>query len=500
MTLRLARRLTLTLGLLLLGYGGFVAVMVAQHDQEQAAERLQRHSHGLARHIAGHWPVLRSTDPDDRQAREALLTMLMTVNPAIRVYLLDADGRVAHYIGEPGMVQTPQVALEPIERFLRGASLPLRGTDPFGGPARLFSVAPLPESGSAGRAPGYLYLLLEGPQVEALAAPGGPSWRSLGWALGTALLLTLALGALVVMRLTVPLQQLARRMQRFELPPPAAGALPAPQAAVRAKAREDELGALATAFDQLSARLGEQLHQREQQMAAHRELMANVAHDLRTPLTALHGHLEALRTPALTVAEPALPARLVSAALAQSDKVRRLTQQLFELATLQSISELPQHEPFRLDELVSDTVQKFDPGLPRPALTLRMACHGPVLLEGDLHLVERALSNLIDNALRHASSTEPVCVRLECVDGEARVTVIDSGPGLPAELLRRLAAGEPVREPPLRRPGGGLGGLGLAIAQRVAQLHGGRLHADAAPGQGTRLALALPLMAPASSR
>jgi signal transduction histidine kinase len=500
MTRGLARRLTLTLGLLLLGYGALVAVLVAQHDQEQAAERLQRHSHGLARHIAGHWPVLRSTDADDRQAREALLTMLMTVNPAIRVYLLDADGRVAHYIGEPGMVQTPRVALAPIEQFLRGAALPLRGTDPFGGPARLFSVAPLPDAGAVGRSPGYLYLLLEGPQAQALVAPGAPSWRSLGWALAAALLLTLALGALVVTRLTVPLQRLARRIQHFELPPPAAAVATVPAIPARAQAAGDELAALAAAFDQLSGRLGEQLHQREHQMAAHRELMANVAHDLRTPLTALHGHLEALRTPALAGAEHALPARLVAAALAQSDKVRRLTQQLFELATLQSIDAPPQHEPFRLDELVSDTVQKFDPGLPRPALTLLLACQGPVLLEGDLHLVERALSNLIDNAMRHAATAEPVRVRLECVDGEARVTVVDNGPGLPPELLRRLAAGEPVREPPLRRPGGGIGGLGLAIAQRVAELHGGRLLAAAAPGQGTRLELSLPLITPALQR
>jgi signal transduction histidine kinase len=73
------------------------------------------------------------------------------------------------------------------------------------------------------------------------------------------------------------------------------------------------------------------------------------------------------------------------------------------------------------------------------------------------------------------------------------VWVEDRGPGLPTALHARLAAGQAVRDPPPRRAGGGLGGLGLAIAQRVAQLHGGSLQPLPAPQGGTRLCLALPL-------
>ncbi|MBC7941503.1 MAG: sensor histidine kinase, partial [Chitinophagaceae bacterium] len=166
-------RLSLALALLLLAYGVFVALLGRQVAAEQAQESLQRLSHGLARHIVGHWPEITSTDRDEaeRSARGALLAMLMTVNPGVQVYLLDADGRVQHYIGEPGMVRQHQVDLTAIRAFLAGAALPLRGTDPLGtGVPRIFSAAMFPVRAGDARPPGYLYVMLDGPAREAVAA------------------------------------------------------------------------------------------------------------------------------------------------------------------------------------------------------------------------------------------------------------------------------------------------------------------------------------------
>lgn len=106
-------RLSLALALLLLAYGAFVALLGRQVAAEQEQESLQRLSHGLAKHIVGHWPEIASPNRDEaeRTARGALLSMLMAVNPGVQVYLLDADGRVQHYIGEPGMVRQEQMDL-----------------------------------------------------------------------------------------------------------------------------------------------------------------------------------------------------------------------------------------------------------------------------------------------------------------------------------------------------------------------------------------------------
>jgi len=110
--LSFTRRLTIALALLLLGFGALVGLLGRHVAAEHEQEALQRLSHGLARHIVEHWPEIILADPvqADLAARKALLSMLMAVNPGIQVYLLDADGRVRAYIGEPGMVRTEQVA------------------------------------------------------------------------------------------------------------------------------------------------------------------------------------------------------------------------------------------------------------------------------------------------------------------------------------------------------------------------------------------------------
>ena len=486
--LSFATRLTLMLAALLLAYAGLIAVLGRSVAAEHEQESLQRLSHGLAQHIVGHWPEITAADPSqaDAAARNALLQMLMVVNPGIQAYVLDADGRVAAYIGEPGMVRRPRIDLQPVRAFLAGAALPLRGDDPMGGATpRIFSAAMFPPRPGQAKPPGYLYIVLDGGAREQVA--GDVSLRRvwLGAALvaGVGALLTLLLGAVALHRLTRPLHRLAGRMRGYSLGPG-----PTTSAEAPAAAGGDEVQAIATAYAGMTARIEQQAARELQQASAHREMMASVAHDLRTPLTALHGHLEALAGGAGPQHK-----RLLSAALSQSDKVRRLSQQLFELAALQSTDQVLHRERFSLDELVTDAVQKFELGQQPPPVTLAGTPPGRLELDGDLQLIERALSNLIDNALRHAPGGAPVRVSLQRNGASAQILVEDAGPGLPPELHARLGQQASLRDPPIKRSGGGIGGLGLAIAQRVALLHGGSLLPLPAPLGGTRLCLALPL-------
>lgn len=437
-----AHRLTLTLVLLLLGFGALMAAAGLRLSAEREAEALQRLNANLARHIVGHWPMIQSqrVDAHDLGAIQRLIEMLSAVNPGIQVYTLGADGAVQHYLGEPGMVRTPRVDLQPVRAFLAGEALPLRGTDPMGMPdARLFSAAMFPPEASGLQPPGYLYIVLDGParrQASAHADNQGLLALAAAW-LGGAALLTFAIGAWVLRRQTLAEQERLR------------------------------------------------LEQAQALSSEHREHMAQLAHDLRTPLTALHGQLEALSAQARPN-EPGAPERPgLARALAQSERVRLLTQQLFELAMLEALEQVPLRERFALDELVSDTVRKFG-----TAAQLEGPPPARLPLDGDWQLIERALSNLIDNALRHAGS---VRVSLRSEGHLARVLVKDDGPGLPHDVVERLSSGRSLRRPPLARPGGGIGGLGLAIAQRVAQLHGGQLVPMVSEGTGAGLVLWLPL-------
>lgn len=485
-------RLTIALALLLLGFGALVGLLGRHVAVEHEQEALQRLSHGLARHIVEHWPEIILADPDqaDLAARKALLSMLMVVNPGIQVYLLDADGRVRAYIGEPGMVRTEQVDLAAVRDFLAGAALPLRGTDPMGsGIPRIFSAAMFPPRAGDPRPPGYLYVVLDGQARDLVAGQLSLRrvWQGAGLAAAVGLLATLLLGVVAFRRMTLPLHRLADRMRDYSV-----GADPA--AATRRTlpaSNDDEVQAIGAAFHEMTQRLEAQALREQRQGSAHREMMASVAHDLRTPLTALHGHLEALAGNAAGSSER--HERVLAAALAQSDKVRRLSQQLFELAALQSTDQVLHRERFRLDELVTDAVQKFELTDGAPPVTLGGASPGSLELDGDLHLIERAVTNLIDNAMRHAPGAEPVRVSLQRDGAQVRILIEDTGPGLPADLVHRLEHGESLRDPPPRRSGGGIGGLGLAIAQRVAVLHGGSLRLLPSPQGGTRLCLALPL-------
>ena len=117
--------------LLLLGYGAFVALAFRHEAARREAESLQRLSLDLASHIVEHWPQIADTDPAaaERAARQSVLGKLMAVNPGVQVYLLDADGRVADYLGEPDMVREPRVDLAPVRRFhpAGGRVLDVRG-------------------------------------------------------------------------------------------------------------------------------------------------------------------------------------------------------------------------------------------------------------------------------------------------------------------------------------------------------------------------------------
>jgi signal transduction histidine kinase len=522
--LRFSTRLGLMLAGLLLLFAAVVAVLGRQLYSENEQEASQRLSRGLAQHIVDHWPQMAASgaglgeqveEQTNSAQRQAVLNMLMVVNPGVQVYVLNSQGTVAHYIGEPGMVRQAQVAMAPVHAFLAGADLPLRGTDPMAAPGqgvlRIFSAAMFAPRAGQTQAPGYLYVVLDGRARDLVAGQVSPwrGWRTAAWVAALGLLATWAVGAFALRRLGLPLQRVAAAMRDYSLrhsadhvTVKASAAHTEPNALTTAPLLGDEVQAIEHAFAGLTDRIDTQAAREREHAAAHREMMAGVAHDLRTPLTALHGHLEAMSqtTAPASTAAPASHERLLAAALSQSNKLRRLTQQLFELAALNASDDVLHRERFSLDELVTDAVQKFDLARPvhlAPRITLWGDAPGRLELDGDLQLIERALTNLIDNAMRHAPGSEPVRVSLRREGERAVIWVEDTGPGLPGDVVQRLQSGQSVRQPPPRRAttatNGGIGGLGLAIAQRVAVLHGGSLSPLPAPGGGTRLCLALPI-------
>ncbi|MVW79076.1 sensor histidine kinase [Bordetella sp. 02P26C-1] len=482
--LTLTQRLSVVFALLLLACCGATAwLYVAANDQYQQ-EVVQQLSSDLARHIADSRALMDAEGWKPESVR-TLFAQLMAVNPSVEVYLLGSDGHIEAEAAPPGRIKQSKVDLEPVRRFLDGDPLPILGVDPRHSTLRkVFSAAPIRVDGQ-GR--GYVYVVLQGEAHDALAAKlsGSAVLRTTLLSILLVGLLGLAAGLVAFALITRPLRALTHTVRNFDGDGAAAAAL---YRAGDTEGRADEIAVLRRAFAQMGQRIAEQWRELTRQDQQRRDLVANISHDLRTPLTSLHGYLETLRfkDDALRRDERR---RYLDIALGQSRKVSRLAQELFELARLESGLVQPDLETFALQELVQDVIQKFE--LAAEARRQRLITEFPRDLQpvrADLGMIERVLTNLLDNAIRHSPPGTCIQVRLGSAGQAVEVRVSDNGPGIPTALreglfTRASALGQQHRES---------GGLGLVIVQRILQLHRSEIRLLDEPGQGAVFWFALP--------
>ena len=243
----------------------------------------------------------------------------------------------------------------------------------------------------------------------------------------------------------------------------------------------DEVGQLAVAFNRMSGELADLERLR-------RDLVANVSHELKTPISALRAHLENL----LDGVERPDPETL-QVMLAQSERLGRLVDQLLELARLES-GEVPLRlERVPLRSLVSQVLSEIAVGRPEQAVTVEE--HVPddlPLVQADPERVHQVLFNLLDNAMRFTPRGGRVRVTASRHDGAVEVSVADTGPGISPEHLPRLFERFYRIDTARSRNEGGTG-IGLAIARWVVEAHGGRIWAESEPGKGAVFTFELPL-------
>ena len=473
--LTLSARLSLVFCALLLASSAAAAWLTIRANRLLEQELVQRLSSDVAEHIGDSAEFMDENGlrPD---AVTILFDQLMAVNPSVEVYLLDSTGTIVGHAAPAGHVLRERVAVEPIERLLAGAPLPILGDDPRSANGRkVFDAARLE---LAGRSWGYIYVILLGETRDVLAADVAATKvreNTLG-AMAVIALLTALAGLVAFRQITRPLRGLARAMHELDVDRVASAEVPV---LADAHGERDEIAILRGAFRRMAQRIGEQWRTLRRQDQERRELIANVSHDLRTPLTSLHGFLETLAHKRdLSDAERE---RYLTTALAQSGKVTRLAHELFELARLEHDASSLEQEPFSLGDLVNDLVQEL--GLLAGAKRQRLATEVPPNLPnvvGSLPLIDRALTNLIDNAIRHSPAGGEIAIALRAVEGGVEVAVRDDGPGIPAEVLEALVTPSALGG---RRAGTG---LGLQIVRRILELHGSRIEIDRTES-GTRV-------------
>jgi signal transduction histidine kinase len=477
---RLALALIVLLGLL----GVLVAVLVQHFATRYQQEVSQTMNRDLAMYIAEEHRLFRGENLNSR-AVEKLFHEVMVVNPAVEVYLLDASGKILAFSAPPEKVRRTSVSLSPVSRFLGGARPPLYGDDPRDPSGqKVFSVAPV---GPAATPHGYVYVILGGETFQGIAAMAAGSYVArTGFAiLGIIVIAGIGIGLMLFRGLTRRLRNLTHDVEHFRelgarqrIPPPAV-------------AVNDEITRLHQTCAEMSARLDAQMQSLEATDRMRRELVANVSHDLRTPLAAMRGYLETLqiKDAELTLAEKQ---RYLAIAVSHTERLARLIAELFELARLDAGEVRLKPESFPPAELVQDVAHSFEIAARERAIRLQtdLGANTPPV-RADIALIQRALANLLDNALRHTPAGGTVRVSLAAAGNRVRVAVADSGPGIAHDdlpyIFDRFYRGHD--DPRAQTDGAG---LGLAIVRRILDLHETTIAVESKPGTGARFTFDLP--------
>lgn len=249
---------------------------------------------------------------------------------------------------------------------------------------------------------------------------------------------------------------------------------------------EDEVGELAHTFDTMLDRL-------ETAMRSQRRLLADVSHQLRTPVTVVRGHLEVLsRTNEQDLTQVHASLELV---IRELDHMTSLIERLLSLGRAME-PELATLEPVVIREFLAETLESVRVIAPRD---YELRAVPALAIEADRRQLRGALTNLLENAIHATAPGDTVALgaRLEPGGHAVAVEVEDSGPGIPA--AQRDAVLQRFARPGARDEGGS--GLGLAIARAVALAHGGQIWIDQSPDfGGARVALVLPVPLPAGGR
>jgi signal transduction histidine kinase len=245
----------------------------------------------------------------------------------------------------------------------------------------------------------------------------------------------------------------------------------------------DEVGQLARTFNRMSADL-------DQLERLRHELVANVSHELKTPISALRAHLENLLD---GVEQP--DRATLQLMLAQSERLSRLVEQLLDLSRLESGDVPFERDAVELAPLVSDVVNELQMTAGDGVRLVEEVPDDVLTVWADRERLHQVLFNLIDNAVRFSPEGGSVIVSAVRRQSRCEIRVADTGPGIPAEHLAHVFE-RFYRVDPARTRGDGGTGIGLAIARSIVEAHDGRIWAESKVGRGSVFAFDLPLAGP----
>lgn len=243
-----------------------------------------------------------------------------------------------------------------------------------------------------------------------------------------------------------------------------------------------------TELDDLNGTLDRTAEKLKQNREFQNEFLANVSHDLRTPLTMIKGYAEMIRDISRENAQQC--AADVAVIVEESDRLTALVNEILEYSELQMTDREPVAEQADLSEIVGSVTDSFENLYAKDGFTFARSIAAGIQISGNASRLQRAVYNLLDNAVRHAGDDKWIGVTLSSDGQTAAVEISDHGSGIAPDDIERIWEKYYTNR---QRRGKGVSGLGLAIVKQTVTMHSGKCEVRSEPGKGSTFRIILPV-------
>lgn len=414
-----------------------------------------------------------------------LMHDMMAVNRSIEVYLLSLQGEVLHSVvldhdpAKPSQYVDTKPILDFIASDYEGFCL---GDDPRDlDNQKIFSVAPFENNEKKG----YIYIILSGEAYQVASSNIFNKFiKSFGLgAIAITSVFTALIGFVLIWFITRNLRtitQVARRFKEGDLN------------ARISNPEKTDIAIFAHTFNEMADTINYNLEEIKSVDELRRQLIANVSHDLRTPIAILKGYADTLKEKSTDLSNNDRE-KYLGVISSNSDKLTQLVEQLFEYSKLEAKQIEPLMEHFSITDLCLDLVTKYDILAKKKGVNLsfQVSDNQNILVYADLSLIERALQNLIDNAFKFTHENGEVIIKLFEKDQQCFISVNDSGIGI--DPIQQTTIFERFKQTSSEFSKNGAG-LGLAIVKKILELHDSTITVVSKKEVGSSFSFALPVV------
>ncbi len=457
--------------LILFVFSGITFYLFTYLSEMYFRETVQKLNSNVAQHISKHNKCFIDGEVNKKVLKDVFHNV-MVINPSIEVYLLDTSGKILTYYAPDKIIKLEKVPLRHINTFIEsGGKKFITGIDPKNPKHKNpFSAAKVVEDN---KHKGYIYVILNGEEYSTISQmlQGSYFLRYAFITLGIIFAAALVIGIISIVIITRKISRIAGKINEFKSGNP--------EARIDFKT-EGELGIIARSFNEMADKILEDMERIKNIDRSRRELIAYISHDLRTPIASIRGYTDTLlmKQESLSRDEQLKYINTISRSIRNlSDMV----DDLFELSKLESGRITPQKELISLPELVQDIYRKNRVIAEQKNIDIKLeGIHEMPMIEADIALMERAIQNLVDNAVKYSPEGSEVSISL--AESGKRIRFVISNEGAEIEDIKLAGIFENYVRGNSASSENGFG-LGLAIVKKILELHEIDIHAESENGK-----------------